>query len=658
MKTVYEFSKHTFWSFLIGACLTLLIAFNLPNQIEKPAEGATNNIGRNPQVSAPYINSLAPQIGQTAKDAAGFDKPLFPKKQIRDDGVDTRNKNVKLINNYESAIEYYQIENGENLSENIQLANLPPAYIWWYGCSPTAGGMIVAWWDAQGDGFSNIWEGSAATWSGNGSSGTKRMVASQAHIDSGAALGFTYGSYRNHTANSIADFYYTEDGGTARSSIGPGFEDYFAWDDPSTTLTNESYTASYQTRYVSSGYTYDDYKAEIDAGRPVHLGLTSTEGGHSVVGVGYDDSAGKTNFILYNTWDSSLHSWQWSDETYSGYNFDVYAGTMIQVESQDPGYNVAPVLASIGNKNVNENSALTFQVAATDVNFGDTLTYSVTNLPSGAIFTPATRTFTWTPGYDQAGSFVNVHFEVSDGELTDTEDITITVNNVNRPPVFDVIGNKSVNENEVLLFTVLATDPDGDSVNYGVNNLPSGASFTAGTRTFAWTPNYLQSGTYNVGFAAGDGTVQSVSNITITVANVPQEPFPNDTAAISTKTYSAELAIAGQKTSDCSAYIGNNLIADFNTTSWSYTLNLNLGASSYDVIYKNYLGTEISRKTIYIIKNRLADINGDNSIDLLDLSILANFWGVVSPGESLTDINGDGIVDLMDLSIFANNWGG
>lgn len=88
--------------------------------------------------------------------------------------------------------------------------------------------------------------------------------------------------------------------------------------------------------------------------------------------------------------------------------------------------NHAPVLAAIGNKNTNEGVLLSFSISATDSD-GDGLTYSATGLPSGANFTG--QTFTWVPTYEQAGSY-SVTFTASDGELTDSEQITITVANV------------------------------------------------------------------------------------------------------------------------------------------------------------------------------------------------------------------------------------
>jgi hypothetical protein len=88
--------------------------------------------------------------------------------------------------------------------------------------------------------------------------------------------------------------------------------------------------------------------------------------------------------------------------------------------------NQAPVLAAIGNKSVNEGQQLTFTISATDPN-GDNLTYSASNLPTGASFNATTRTFAWMPTYSQSGTYPGVHFQVSDGSLTDFEDVTITV---------------------------------------------------------------------------------------------------------------------------------------------------------------------------------------------------------------------------------------
>jgi hypothetical protein len=157
------------------------------------------------------------------------------------------------------------------------------------------------------------------------------------------------------------------------------------------------------------------------------------------------------------------------------------------------------------------------------------LTYSASNLPSGATFTPSTRTFAWTPTYDQVGSYTAVLFTVSDGTATDSESITITVNNVNRAPVLAAIGNKSVNEGATLNFTLSATDADGDALTYSASNLPSGAAFNSSTQTFSLTPTIGQAGNYaNVSFEVSDGNLEDSEDITITVT--PEEVSTKSTS--------------------------------------------------------------------------------------------------------------------------------
>jgi hypothetical protein len=91
-----------------------------------------------------------------------------------------------------------------------------------------------------------------------------------------------------------------------------------------------------------------------------------------------------------------------------------------------PAVNHAPVLNPIGTKSVLEEETLQFTVSASDSD-DDPLTYSASNLPSGATFNTATRVFSWTPTADQVGTYDGVRFSVSDGTSTDFENITIRV---------------------------------------------------------------------------------------------------------------------------------------------------------------------------------------------------------------------------------------
>ena len=102
-----------------------------------------------------------------------------------------------------------------------------------------------------------------------------------------------------------------------------------------------------------------------------------------------------------------------------------FLGSEISSDEHLPLYEPQPpVLNPIGDKEVTEGEKLDFAISATDAN-DDPLIYSASNLPTGANFNVETRIFSWTP--DKAGIFSGIHFEVSDGKLTDSKDVTVTV---------------------------------------------------------------------------------------------------------------------------------------------------------------------------------------------------------------------------------------
>ncbi|MBI1764295.1 MAG: Ig-like domain-containing protein [Acidobacteria bacterium] len=91
--------------------------------------------------------------------------------------------------------------------------------------------------------------------------------------------------------------------------------------------------------------------------------------------------------------------------------------------------NSPPVLTVPGTQTVVAGTPLTFDVFATDPDVGQTLTLTATGLPSGAAFSQTSATtgrFTWTPNTNQVGT-VTVNFAVSDGSLSDTKPVAITV---------------------------------------------------------------------------------------------------------------------------------------------------------------------------------------------------------------------------------------
>jgi uncharacterized repeat protein (TIGR01451 family) len=105
---------------------------------------------------------------------------------------------------------------------------------------------------------------------------------------------------------------------------------------------------------------------------------------------------------------------------------DGQGGTdVITVQFAITPVNDAPVLSPIGAKTITEGVGLTFTVTAEDVD-GPELVLSAASLPPGASFDAATGVFSWTPGCEAAGVYTAT-FSTSDGALSDSETISITV---------------------------------------------------------------------------------------------------------------------------------------------------------------------------------------------------------------------------------------
>lgn len=174
-----------------------------------------------------------------------------------------------------------------------------------------------------------------------------------------------------------------------------------------------------------------------------------------------------------------------------------------------PPENQPPVLSSIGDKAVDEETELSFTTGAVDPN-GDPLTFSLgIGTPEGASIT-ASGLFTWNPSEAQGPNTYQITIVVRDNgspALPASETITVTVRETNKPPVLTVPGSFAVGEGEKLTFTVAVTDPDlpANIIIISAIGLPLGSSFDSTTGVFVWTPSGVQGEeTYTMTFTATD----------------------------------------------------------------------------------------------------------------------------------------------------------
>lgn len=54
---------------------------------------------------------------------------------------------------------------------------------------------------------------------------------------------------------------------------------------------------------------------------------------------------------------------------------------------------------------------------------------------------------------------------------------------------------------------------------------------------------------------------------------------------------------------------------------------------------------------------KAGDANGDNEVNIADLSLLGDTWGQNVTANTGADFNGDGVINIADLSILGDNWG-
>lgn len=191
---------------------------------------------------------------------------------------------------------------------------------------------------------------------------------------------------------------------------------------------------------------------------------------------------------------------------------------------------------------VAEGQLLKFDVVASDLDTDNTLTLSASGVPSGATFVASTGKFSWTPLFNQAGSYT-VLFTVKDNKnAMATVPATITVTNTNTPPSFAVAGAKQMPDTTILggknlIFTYKAIDAEGDNISYYLQDpKPEGAIIVASTGVFGWKPSNKQAGKWQIVVLASDGVFSTPSRIAY-VTVVPDTKVEGEEVPVSFELY-------------------------------------------------------------------------------------------------------------------------
>jgi len=190
-------------------------------------------------------------------------------------------------------------------------------------------------------------------------------------------------------------------------------------------------------------------------------------------------------------------------------------GSFILETIADAIDNNAPIISSLtanpSSININEATAIT--CIASDEDAGDTLTYSWTKTDGTFEGDISGSIITWRAPFTKGNYTVSC--EVNDGEASDSDQVIISVGDVNHPPVITSSAVTSATKGQPYSYDVNATDSDGDIPVYSLTNKPSGMTINSSTGLIIWTPT--APGSFGVTVKAFDGELFDTQSFTITV---------------------------------------------------------------------------------------------------------------------------------------------
>ncbi|MEW8008613.1 MAG: putative Ig domain-containing protein [Candidatus Thiodiazotropha endolucinida] len=181
--------------------------------------------------------------------------------------------------------------------------------------------------------------------------------------------------------------------------------------------------------------------------------------------------------------------------------------------------NRAPVLEPLSDITLDADTTLTLTLNASDAD-GDELTYQVEGLPAFAHHQDTSIDI--TPGGNNLGTHGPVVVTVSDGVDSQTLSFTITVVQGNRAPVITSAPTAFVIEGDEWRYTLVADDPDGDSLNYAMIQAPSGAALNPATGLITWPTAGVVLGNYDFLFNVVDGN-GGVAEQAVSIQVMPAE---------------------------------------------------------------------------------------------------------------------------------------
>ncbi len=274
-----------------------------------------------------------------------------------------------------------------------------------------------------------------------------------------------------------------------------------------------------------------------------------------------DNSNGETVGFDFVAWDQSAgvpstnlapsHADAGTGGGTTPFSSQASSGTLTVSDAND-----APVITSDGgggsaSVGVAENTTAVTTVVASDQDVpAQTLTYSISGGVDSVLFaidpSSGALSFVAAPDFESpadsgADNVYDVDVRVSDGTLTDTQQVAVTVSDANDAPVITSDGgggsaSVGVAENTTAVTTVVASDQDVPaqtltySISGGVDSVLFAIDPSSGALSFVAAPDFespADSGAdnvYDVDVRVSDGTLTDTQQVAVTVSDANDAP--------------------------------------------------------------------------------------------------------------------------------------
>ncbi|WAC18397.1 chitobiase/beta-hexosaminidase C-terminal domain-containing protein [Luteolibacter sp. SL250] len=441
-----------------------------------------------------------------------------------------------------------------------------------------------------------------------------------------------------------------------------------------------SYTLVYEQAAAADGVPPTSVVAALPADSYEDIAVTWS--GTDNEGVAFYDVYVSINGGAWTPWRTHTYA---TGGVYSGTAGNTYAFYSIATdfsgnpEVKTPGAeatttvsrnNLPPVLETIPNQTVNEGGVFTLRASATDPdgNNGE-IRYSVGANKPGFTIDPVSGVIQWTTSEQDGGITATVTVVARDGGVpaaVANRTFTVTVVDVNDPPVISSVAPQSLEVGGVLLVDVDATDPDFpvQNISFALTAAPVGASINPQTGVVTWSPVAGQGGRSHLFtvVAADNGTPSrsAETNFAVTVTEESDKPpiFTAVPVVLWTKGQTYSLMVAATDPDGDAVTLSANLVAAAGSTfadlgAGSGRLDWNLGtvnsgvyevpitASSNGLAVNAMVRIKVVDDNLYW--NWIKDAFGDLG-DSFDLSLL----------EMDADPDGDGIGNVHEMAFLTN----